>query len=251
MRATHTVAHPVGFHTATEVSSPIRLSLLRGFELTCDGLRVPVVLGVQRLLAFLALQERAVPRVYIAGVLWPDVTEDRALGNLRSALWRLRRPALSTVESASEHLCLSPLVRVDLHDARDMASRLLDARSPCAEEALDRRAFEGELLPGWYDDWLLLERERHRQLSLHALEALCERLTAAGRFGEAVLAGMAAVNAEPMRESAQRLLIRAHLREGNRGEALRQYRLYVDLLRRELGLEPSEAITELVNGACH
>lgn len=226
----------------------LRLSLLRGFELTCDGSVLPMVMSAQRLLAFLALQDRALPRAYIAGVLWSDVPENRAFGNLRSALWRLRLPALGAVEGLNDHLRLSPAVMVDVRDARRIAGRLLEGSCPGPGEIVDQGAFEGELLPGWYEDWILIERERHRQLSLHALESLCERLSAAGRFGEAVVAGIAAVSAEPLRESAQRALIRTHLKEGNPGEAIRQYRLYGELLRRELGLTPSDAIRELLNG---
>ena len=64
------------------------------------------------------------------------------------------------------------------------------------------------MLPACYDDWVLVQRDRFRQLRLHALEALCERLTASGRYGEAIDAGLAAVCAEPLRESSHRVLIR-------------------------------------------
>jgi hypothetical protein len=61
----------------------------------------------------------------------------------------------------------------------------------------------GDLLPGWYDDCVLLERERVRQLHMHALEALAEKLAAAGRYGEAVPAAYAAVVAEPLRRCSR------------------------------------------------
>jgi hypothetical protein len=70
-----------------------------------------------------------------------------------------------------------------------------------------------ELLPGWYDDWVLLEREPLRQRVLHGLEALSRHLVRAGRFAEAVEAAMVAVAVEPLRESAQRALVTAHLAE--------------------------------------
>jgi DNA-binding SARP family transcriptional activator len=105
-----------------------------------------------------------------------------------------------------------------------------------------------ELLPGWYDDWVLVERERHRQLSLHALESLCEHLTACGRYGAAVLAGLAAVDREPLRESAHRALIRVHLAEGNAGEAIRRYRLYEGIAARDLGVGPSPMMRSLLRG---
>ena len=96
-----------------------------------------------------------------------------------------------------------------------------------------------DLLPGFYDDWVLMERERIRQRILHALEALSENLTAAGRFADAIEAAMLATSAEPLRESAQRTLIRAHVAEGNLTEACRSYRAYHELMHRELGVTPS------------
>jgi DNA-binding SARP family transcriptional activator len=81
-----------------------------------------------------------------------------------------------------------------------------------------------ELLPGWYDDWVLLERERTRQRLLHALEALSREHRAAGRCAEAVEAALVAVNAEPLRESAHRELLESHLAEGNWVEAMHNVR---------------------------
>jgi DNA-binding SARP family transcriptional activator len=105
-----------------------------------------------------------------------------------------------------------------------------------------------DLLAGWYEDWVLIERERFRQLRLHALEAICERLVALGRFGEAVEAGLAAVAGEPLRESAHRALIQAYLAEGNPWEGVRQFRSYAQLLREELGAETSPMMRDLVQG---
>jgi DNA-binding SARP family transcriptional activator len=95
---------------------------------------------------------------------------------------------------------------------------------------------------------VLFERERFRQLRLRALDALCERLTRAGRLNEALEAGLLSVAGEPLRESAHRALMRLHLADGNTGEAVRQYRLYERLLREQVGIEPSERIQELVRG---
>ena len=99
---------------------------------------------------------------------------------------------------------------------------------------------------GWYDEWLLLERERLRQMRLHALEALAEQLVIAGDLPAAVHAALAAVAIDPLRESAHRALIRAHLAEGNRVEALRQLARLRHLLREELGVEPSSRAVDLL-----
>ncbi len=226
----------------------IRLALLRRFELTLDGIGIPLTRGPQHLLAYLALQKFSLPRAHIAGVLWAEVSDDRARGNLRSALWRLRQLGVELVGSAHDSLSLSPRVWVDVREAYQFAKQAMDPKTDLRSLTLDSLGLEGELLPGWYDDWIILERERQRQTCLHALEALCNRWTTAGHFADAVRAGLAAVASEPLRESAHRALIKAYLAEGNCGEAIRQYGLCRDTLRTELQVEPSSQVTELVSG---
>jgi DNA-binding SARP family transcriptional activator len=85
----------------------------------------------------------------------------------------------------------------------------------------------------------LAEREQLRQLRLHTLEWLCDRLSALGRHGQGIQAGLAAVAGDPLRESAWRALIRAHLAEGNRNEALRCQQAFRRRLADELGAAPT------------
>jgi DNA-binding SARP family transcriptional activator len=103
-----------------------------------------------------------------------------------------------------------------------------------------------DLLLGWYDDWVLLERERLRQLRLHALEQLSARLLAGGDVARAAEAALEAVAVEPLRETAHAALIRAHLAEGNRAEATRQLQRLTALLGKELGEQPSPMVTDLL-----
>jgi DNA-binding SARP family transcriptional activator len=103
-----------------------------------------------------------------------------------------------------------------------------------------------DLLPGWYDDFVIFERERLRQRLLHALEALSRLLVDARRYAQAVEVALEAVHAEPLRESAHRTLLEAHLAEGNLVEARRGYCGYRDLIRRDLGVEPDPALAALV-----
>jgi SARP family transcriptional regulator, regulator of embCAB operon len=106
-----------------------------------------------------------------------------------------------------------------------------------------------DLLPDWYDDWLVDDREGMRQLRLHALEELTEELSMNGRHAEAIQAAFAAVRLEPLRETAHAALIRAHLAEGNRSEALRQFSRCRDALATELALKPTDSLRKLVSGA--
>jgi DNA-binding SARP family transcriptional activator len=107
-------------------------------------------------------------------------------------------------------------------------------------------ALSVDLLPDWYDDWAIAEAEEWRQLRLHALDSLAERLTSAGRYADATSAALAAVRAEPLRETAHAALIRVYLAEGNRAEALSAYENYREMLQNELGLEPTPLIQTLV-----
>jgi DNA-binding SARP family transcriptional activator len=222
------------------------LTLLGGFALHFERAVVPLPAGQQRLVAFLALHDTAIDRNYVAGMLWGDSTEAHAHGSLRSTLWKLRVESPGLVESRGDSLELDPNIDVDVRRVSHLARSLV---AGCFEEetvALLEPRFCCELLPGWYDEWVLVERERHRHLSLHALESLCEHLTATRRFGAAVLAGLAAVDREPMRESAHRALMRAHLAEGNAGEAIRRYRHYEEMAARELGVAPSPAMRSML-----
>lgn len=223
------------------------LRLLGSFELLSRRTAVAVPLPAQRLAAFLAVERRPVLRGKVAGTLWPYSSEERSSANLRTALWHLNKSHPGVVE-ASSALRLAPKVQVDLRDATLLAQRVLDHGGDPGDDEANIEALSSDLLPDWYDDWILFERERFRQIRLHALEALSERLAMAGRFAGAVQAALAAVAVEPLREGSQRALIRAHLAEGNVIEAIRQYRFYRRMLRDEIGTEPSRLMQELVAG---
>jgi DNA-binding SARP family transcriptional activator len=229
----------------------VLLSLLSGFEVTRAGESVSLPMSAQRVVAYLALHEKPLQRVHVAGTLWVDAREDRAAASLRSALWRLRASGCELVDATPGHLCLSRAVTVDIRQATDLAKRLTDHSNSCDVREAAMLAYAGELLPDWYEDWVLLERERFRQRRLLALEALCERLAEGGDYAGAIEAGLAAVRDEPLRESSHRALIRAHLAEGNSSEALRQYGIFRGMLRNELGLDPSPRMEALLLGVTH
>jgi DNA-binding SARP family transcriptional activator len=233
----------------TEVMTALMLNLLHGFSLRVGPKHLPLMWSSQRLVALLALKEQPSSRAFVAGTLWPDTTDTRANANLRSSLWRVQRACGTLVICSAQRLCLAPGVVVDLGEAVLAAHRLLDRSDDC-EDVLNMETLSvlsADLLPDWYDDdWVVVHQERHHQLRLHALEAMCDRFAAARRYGEAIEAGLAAVRAEPLRESAHQSLVKVHLAEGNRFEATRQYQSCCRLLQRELGLGPSPVMEALL-----
>ena len=222
--------------------------LLDGPYIVDNGRRFPVPEGSERLLVFVALSNgRAVSRRKIAGTLWPSATEDRAAGNLRTALWRLRSSGIQVLIADRHSLTVKFGTSIDVFTIDEWAGRLVEGTAD--QDDLAMRHFHPaalELLPGWYDEWITFERERIRQRLLHALEILSQRLAQEGRFGEAVEAAMTAAAVDPLRESAQKSLILIHLSEGNLGEALRTYTAYTRLLDSELGIAPTPELARLV-----
>jgi DNA-binding SARP family transcriptional activator len=223
--------------------------LLGGPYLVVDGHRSGVPEGCQRLLAFLAMNGGRVLRRRAAGLLWPEVEEERAAGNLRSALWRLRASGADVVKSDKSAVWLHPDADTDVDSVHDWAARLVGGRPlPDDLHTVWWHPEVVDLLPGWYDEWIVFARERLRQQVLHALECLSALLVREGRYADGIEAALLAVEIEPLRESAQRRLIEAHLAEGNAAEAHRALRTYGGLLRRDLGIRPSAGLVALVPG---
>ncbi|KOV80870.1 hypothetical protein ADL03_31065 [Nocardia sp. NRRL S-836] len=217
----------------------MHIQLLGGFRLDCDHTSVHVVPGARRLLALLALRDTPVPRPVAAALLWPGATERRAGACLRSSLWRLVKPSTPLVVVTEDALALGREVSVDFRQAYAFA-----ATPGARPEAL--ALLTADLLPGWWQPWVQTERDWWRQARLRALEALSDRFRASGDHHHAHQAALAAVQADPLRESAHRTLVELHLADGNPAQAVRQYESYRARLRAELGLEPSHHIRELV-----
>jgi DNA-binding SARP family transcriptional activator len=222
---------------------PIQLHLLGGFCLERHGERLHVSATIQRILALLALCSRPTLRTFIAGTLWPDVSEPHATDRLRAALWRLPCYRDEFLHRTRTELSLCPDVSVDYWRAISEARQ-----SICVQHQTtpgDRTGLELDLLPGWDEDWVLIERERLRQLRLHALESTCDALLEAHQPARTIELCLDIISGEPLRESTHRILVRAHLMEGNRQEALRTYEQFRGRLAAALGLEPSPLMSEI------
>jgi DNA-binding SARP family transcriptional activator len=222
------------------------LHLLDAFRFTVDGRSIDLPHPARRLLALLAIKRHPLLRTYAAGMLWLDTSDGRAAANLRSVLWRLRSRDLPVVATHNGTIELAAQVVVDVWEADALAHRWLTGGETDADRVDASTGLEGELLPDWYDEWVQDERERYRQLRLHALEAMAERLASAGRWGDAVLAALAALSSDPLRESAHRAVIKVHMAEGNVAEAIRQLRRCERLMIEEVGVPPSAKLQELI-----
>lgn len=233
------------------VRTPPRLSLIGGFSLTVNGSPVTLRTHAQRVLAYLALQPagQAQPRADLADRLWGEVPAERSQASLRTALWRIRQADSRLVRATREAVRLHEAVEVDVRRCVAQASRLIAGDEDLEPHDMDLSAFRGDLLPGWDEDWLLLERERVRQVQIRALEALAHRLRRLGRHVEAIDAAFAAIAEEPLRESAHAALIDVYLAERDVAQARHQLERYAALLWSELAIKPSDELTNRVAAA--
>lgn len=224
---------------------PWRVDLFGGIALTSPlGCRPVLPKRSQRLVAYLALSG-ATPRIVAAEALWPETSERQALTNLRTTAHQVRMACPGLLADSVNPLDLGPDVVVDVRRFRSIAD--------APEESLDEQPAllrlllsSGDLLPGWYDDWVIFEQERLRRQRQIRLEEEAKRLLMAGASTQALALAQRAADLDPLRESAQRALIEVHLDMGNRIDALRTYSAFRTHSMREFGVGPSTHLEGLI-----
>lgn len=216
------------------------IQLLGCFGIANGGVVAHLPLQAQRVVAYLAISMARVARPDLAGRLWPHTGQSRSQANLRTALWRINKTAPRVVDAQRESIALGEEVDVDYQ-------LLLGTESGDYPDEIDLIGrLRHDLLSGWDEEWLIVERERTRQLRLRRLEQLSRCAVKRGDIDAALRAGYAAIQVEPLREPAHLVLIEAHIAEGNTAEAVRQLRYATELLTRELGIAPSHHFCDRV-----
>jgi SARP family transcriptional regulator, regulator of embCAB operon len=230
-------------------SEHFQLRLLQSWQLRQgsgpDFALVHVATRQQRLITALAINGPR-PRCYLAGLLWPENSETRALESLRVSVHIVSRQVPGLLVNDGAVLSLSPYLSVDLQRVRAEILELSQVGVNGNAASCVRKLRDAELLPGWYDDWVLFEQARLRQDRLHALLHIARESLRRGDFEVAVEASQAAQELEPLYESAVRLLIQAERQRGNNASALRAFEMFQAQLKKDIGLEPSDDLRRLI-----
>ena len=228
----------------------LHIELLQHFRVTSDGRLFALGRSGERLVAYLALEDRFLARDHIAGVLWPDTSQSRAAANLRRALSIVRRHAPGLIRSNTHRLSLVSGTSVDVRAQRCLVEAITGGeRSTASAEEL--RLLRGDLLPDWDEAWLAASRQELRQLRMISLEAVASAHLGESRPASALAVALCVACDEPLRESAHRLVIQAHLAQGNWAEAARHYLRYRSQLWAELRLLPGAGMEELMKPVLH
>lgn len=229
----------------------IRLDVLGRWRLRSDFRTIIVPFRSQRLLTLLAIRGQTL-RSHAAAVLWPDVTQRRALASLRATIFGLTRLEPGMLECDRSTVALSPEVFTDLQAIEEAMGEIEIASAsdvPLRSAALTiavRQLSVGELAPGWYDDWVLRERDAIRSRQREALLRLALRALSTDAPDIADTVSAAALVLDPLDESANEIAIRSMMAQHHHVAAYRSFLTFRDRIVEELGLEPSPELEQLV-----
>jgi len=227
----------------------LEVRLIGKFEIKYDGKPVTISSrAAQSLFAYLILSTGTLHRrEKLAGMFWPDAPEEKARAYLRHELWRIRK-ALSD-KSRVDYL-LADDINISFKSTAEYWSDVnaLENASDGAsiDELMDTLSvFQGELLPGFYDEWIILEREHLQAIYEQKMTRLLESLESEKRWPEILEWGERWISFGQAPEAAYRALMLAYNALNDHAKVASTYERCVQALR-ALDLEPSEETRALL-----
>lgn len=245
-------------------SAMLRLYTFGGLQIKRDDLLLQLSTHKAReLFAYLVtFRGRSHPRSVLAGILYPEIPEDKARRRLSDTLWRARQILEDAIVVDGEHLQFHrgrpywlDVEALERAAAIDQPTDLAEQTVPPPDQAdLEKKGeaielYRGPFLEGFYGDWVLLERERLRGLYLQLLGQLLAWHKQLGDYAAALMFAQRIVALEPLHESAHRALMRLYCLLGRRAEGIAQYQHCRQVLRDELDVAPApetEALYQVI-----
>jgi WD40 repeat protein/ABC-type sugar transport system substrate-binding protein/DNA-binding SARP family transcriptional activator len=224
----------------------LQVRLLGQFDVRSAGKRIDIPSRAgQSLLAYLLLNAGTPQRrERLAGLLWPDTSDENARHNLRTELWRIRK-ALGSRDAADHDYLLTEDLTITFNpDAQfwldvNQLQRPTSTDGPLNDLIGQLTLYQGELLPGFYDDWIVLERERLQAVFERDMKRLLERLCEEQRWATVLEWSERWIALGQTPEPAYRALMAAYAALGDRAKAVATYERCQAALEQELGVEPS------------
>lgn len=232
--------------------SSLQICLFGGLALSWDDRLLPPISSplARSLLAYLVTyRDRPHTRDLLAGTFWPDLPDSVARRRLSQALWQIRTALRETLNLEAAPILVTegdtvqwnsdrPL-RLDLATFEQAATR--EGAFPQVAGDLERAVelYRGEFMAGYYDDWILLERERLREVLLGTLRRLIAGFKSQGAYPRALAYARRLVSEDALSEQGHREVMRLCHLLGRPNEALQQYQLCRRLLADELDIPPA------------
>jgi predicted ATPase/DNA-binding SARP family transcriptional activator len=226
----------------------LEVRLLGKFEVKYEQKPIDIVSRpAQSLFAYLILSAgTSHRREKLAGLLWPDSLEETARDNLRHALWRVRKalpsdPKVEYLLTDDLTIAFNNSVNYWL-DAAEFEKLSEDASADELIAVLSE--YHGELLPGFHDEWIVLEREHLNSVFEHHMARLMSLLQKEERWPDILDWAERWIKLGQTSEPAYRALMSAHAAQGDMYKVAATYERCVKSLK-ELGIEPSEQTKKL------
>jgi DNA-binding SARP family transcriptional activator len=231
----------------------LKVQLFGNFRLTYNSelLTTFKTPRLQALFAFLILNHgKPQFRSQIAYTFWPESPEAQARTNLRNLIHLLNK-ALPDIEQFVKFDGQILLWREAAPYTLDVLEfERLIAPAPRVTPTIENlnraiRLYQGDLLSGCYDDWIIPEREQLQRAYLAALESLAEAAENSRNYPAALDYTHSLLQSDPVNAASNRRLIRLYSLMENRPAALKAYLAYAGLLERELGIPPDQELQNL------
>lgn len=231
----------------------LKIRVLGQFHVENNGQAIEIPSRpAQSLLAYLVLNAGVSHRrEKLAGLLWPDATEANARSYLRMALWRIRKSFTEGKVDWQAYLEINDIsVTFEKNSAHWLDADIVLERKPPEDWSVDQlvegvSVYLGELLPGFYDEWTILERERLRASLDHKMRLLLDRLIQEQKWDAVLDWSESWIALGHVPEPAYRALMIAQAGLGDLSSASAVYHRYTNVLHQELGVEPSEQMRDL------
>lgn len=203
------------------------------------------------LFIYLVCHPRTHQRDVLATTFWGDTTDEQAMKNLRTALASLGKQLADNLIVDRQTISVNPDTHIWI-DTRALEEEIaeFEGQEKPSRRALKRLAaaldlYGGDFLPGFHPDnapeletWVLLERDRLRQMTVEALGKLIDHWTEWGDYPTALTHTYRLLKIDPLNEAGQRRLMRLLTYTGNRNQAIRQFQTFAQALSAELDVEP-------------
>lgn len=214
------------------------------------------------LLAYLSVTQSKQTRNALATMLWPELEQKDARGNLRHILWRLRKAIGDqrlTTDRKSIRLVEDAELFVDVSAYTAQFEKSLDVTHPTDPVRIQQlvdiaELYRGDFLVGFtlpnspeFDEWQFFQREALRQKQVRLLAKLIAMQRALADYDAALVYAHQGLALDTLHEPSHRLIMELYAESGQDAAAVRQYDKWVHILNKELGVPPDEETTELYN----
>ncbi len=236
----------------------LEVRLFGGLEIRMAGASVTAFISTKApaLLAYLTVSRRPASRDLLAALFWGEMGDADAKNNLRQALTSLRKSLDPFLEITRDSVAM----RTDAPVASDIAVFEGALRAARRVGGIERTAhlqtaidvYRGDFLEGVlvrdapeFEEWLLAQRTRYRELALQAFHQLTEDHLAQADYQAAIDTATRLLALDPWREDGHRQLMLALARTGQYSAAIAQYQRCCALIREAFAVDPAEETTAL------